>query len=203
MSLNVTNETDESLVHTQRFASDVVRWLLIIFGCLTVGFLLGVTSESPLMVLVVLAVIGVFVCLGMDLAFYAILLFLPFSFRYIIPGRGFEVQTPSEPLLGMLVAVFLIQQFFDRVVFKTGVSEDRKFPFASALTLFIIITILPAINSPDMSGSIKGAIRANVYVMSSFLTFFLIRSRQSILIYHSSTIRNTNSSPERQQWGYI
>ena len=96
MSLNVTNETDESLVHTQRFASDVVRWLLIIFGCLIVGFLLGVTSESPLMVLVVLAVIGVFVCLGMDLAFYAILLFLPFSFRYIIPGRGFEVQTPSE-----------------------------------------------------------------------------------------------------------
>ena len=180
MSLNVTNETDESLVHTQRFASDVVRWLLIIFGCLTVGFLLGVTSESPLMVLVVLAVIGVFVCLGMDLAFYAILLFLPFSFRYIIPGRGFEVQTPSEPLLGMLVAVFLIQQVFDRVVFKTGVSEDRKFPFASALTLFIIITILPAINSPDMSGSIKGAIRANVYVMSSFLTFFLIRSRQNL-----------------------
>ncbi|MBB15251.1 hypothetical protein CMK22_08255 [Candidatus Poribacteria bacterium] len=180
MSLNVTNETDESLVHTPRFASDVVRWLLIILGCLTVGFLLGVTSESPLMILVVLVVIGVFVFLGMDLAFYSILLFLPFSFRYIIPGRGFEVQTPSEPLLGMLVAVFLIQQIFDRVVFKTAVSEDRKFPFASALTLFIIITILSAINSPDMSGSIKGAIRANVYVMSSFLTFFLIRSRQNL-----------------------
>ncbi|SVC18174.1 uncharacterized protein METZ01_LOCUS271028, partial [marine metagenome] len=154
--------------------------MLIVFGCLAVGVLLGVTSESPLMVLVVLAVIGVFVFLGMDLAFYSILLFLPFSFRYIIPGRGFEVQTPSEPLLGMLVVVFLVQKVFDRAVSKTGASEDEKFPFTSSITIFIIVTVLSAINSPDILGSIKGAIRANVYVMSSFLTFLLIRSRQNL-----------------------
>ena len=86
MSLNVTNGIDEGLVHKQRLSLDVARWLLTVFGCLAVGVLLGVTSESPLMVLVVLAVIGVFAFLGMDLAFYSILLFLPFSFRYIIPG---------------------------------------------------------------------------------------------------------------------
>ena len=180
MSLNVTNEIDEVLVHNQRPPLDVARWLLIVFGCLAVGVLLGVTSESPLMVLVVLAVIGVFVFLGMDLAFYSILLFLPFSFRYIIPGRGFEVQTPSEPLLGMLVVVFLVQKVFDRAVSKTGASEDKKFPFTSSITIFIIVTVLSAINSPDILGSIKGAIRANVYVMSSFLTFLLIRSRQNL-----------------------
>jgi len=180
MSLNVTNEIDEVLVHKQRLPLDVARWLLIVFGCLAVGVLLGVTSESPLMVLVVLAVIGVFVFLGMDLAFYSILLFLPFSFRYIIPGRGFEVQTPSEPLLGMLVVVFLVQKVFDRAVSKTGASEDEKFPFTFSITMFIIVTVLSAINSPDILGSIKGAIRANVYVMSSFLTFLLIRSRQNL-----------------------
>jgi hypothetical protein len=126
MSLNVTNGIDEGLVHKQRLSLDVARWLLTVFGCLAVGVLLGVTSESPLMVLVVLAVIGVFVFLGMDLAFYSILLFLPFSFRYIIPGRGFEVQTPSEPLLGMLVVVFLIQKMIKTDHFKKLLISTRS-----------------------------------------------------------------------------
>ena len=180
MRLNATNGIDESLTNKQRLLLDLARWLLIVFCCLAVGILLGVTSESPLMVLVVLTVIGVFVFLCMDLAFYAIMLFLPFSFRYIIPGRGFEVQTPSEPLLGMLVVVFLVQRIFERTTFKTSASDDKKFPFVLPITIFIIVTILSAINSPETLGSIKGAIRANVYVMSSFLTFLLIRSRQSL-----------------------
>ena len=70
MSLNVTNEIDEVLVHKQRLPLDVARWLLIVFGCLAVGVLLGVTSESPLMVLVVLAVIGVFFFFGFGLGLY-------------------------------------------------------------------------------------------------------------------------------------
>ena len=180
MSLNATSGIDEDLVQKQRLSLIVVRWLLVVFCCLVVGILLGVTSESPLMVLIVLMIIGVFVFLSVDLAFYSILLFLPFSFRYIIPGRGFEVQTPSEPLLGMLVVVFLIQQVFDRVVFKIGASADKKFPFSLCTIIFIIVTVLPAINSPEVLGSIKGAIRANIYVMSSFLTFWLVRSRRDL-----------------------
>ena len=76
--------------------------------CLVFGCIIGGYSDTPLPLLSLLAVICAFVFLGMEFAVYLLLIALPFSFRYILPSR-FEIQTPTEPLLGMLVAVYCVR----------------------------------------------------------------------------------------------
>ena len=83
--------------------------------CLVFGYIIGGYSDTPLPLLSLLAVTCAFVFLGMELAVYLLLIALPFSFRYILPGR-FEIQTPTEPLLGMLVAVYCVRRILDRVI---------------------------------------------------------------------------------------
>lgn len=79
--------------------------ILPLVVCLVFGCIIGGYADTPLPLLSLLAATGVFVFLGMDLAVYLLLIALPFSFRYILPNR-FEIQTPTEPLLGMLIAVY-------------------------------------------------------------------------------------------------
>ena len=62
---------------------------------------------------------------------------------------------------------------------------------------FLEIIQSPILSSHSISRSWP---HSGIHWMSP--TIFLIWSRQSILMYHSSTIRKTSSSPERQQWGY-
>ena len=83
--------------------------------CLVFGSIIGGYSDTPLPLLSLLAVTCAFVFLGMELAVYLLLIALPFSFRYILPGH-FEIQTPTEPLLGMLVAVYCVRRILDRVI---------------------------------------------------------------------------------------
>ena len=104
------------------------------------------TPRSPPL-LSLLVVTGAFVFLGMELAVYLLLIALPFSFRYILPGR-FEIQTPTEPLLGMLVAVYCVQKIVDRALQK-GKSKDT-FPFLVPLCCYILVTFVSVINTPDL-----------------------------------------------------
>ena len=113
----------------------------------------------------------------MELAVYLVLLALPFSFRYILPGR-FEIQTPTEPLLGILAAVYCLQKIVDRALQKEK-SEDT-FPFFVPLCLYIFVTFLSAINTPDLFGTLKGALRATVYILFSVVVYAVIRNRTAL-----------------------
>jgi len=148
------------------------------------GAALALTAESSLSILILLTVVGLFALLSPQLAFYAALLFLPFSFRYIIPDRSLEVQTPTEPLLGMLVFFSFIRLVFDHAIGQprdftsttdpaevTNTIGDRSFPFTWPVLLFILVHFISTINAPDTLGSIKGAIRASVYVLACFLAY--------------------------------
>ena len=121
-----------------------------------------------------LAAICAFVFLGTELAVYVLLIALPFSFRYILPGR-FEIQTPTEPLLGMLVAVYCARRILDRVLRKD--KPENTFPFFLPICLYIFVTFLSAINTPDLLGTFKGALRATVYILFSVVVHAAIENR--------------------------
>lgn len=153
--------------------------------CLVFGYIIGGYSDTPLPLLSLLAVICAFVFLGMEFAVYLLLIALPFSFRYILPGR-FEIQTPTEPLLGMLVAVYCVRRILDRVI-QSGIGvptytdkRENTFPFLAPLCLYIFATFLSAINTPDLFGTLKGALRATSYILFSVVVHAVIQNRTSL-----------------------
>lgn len=145
--------------------------------CLVVGGIIGGYSDTPLPLLCLLAATAAFVFLGMELAVYLLLIALPFSFRYILPGR-FEIQTPTEPLLGMLVAVYCVKKIADRALQKE--KPENTFPFLVPLCAYILVTFLSAINTPDLFGTFKGALRATVYMLFSVIVYTVIQNRTTL-----------------------
>ena len=142
-----------------------------------VGGIIGGHSDTPLPLFSLLIVTGAFVFLGMELAVYLLLIALPFSFRYILPGR-FEIQTPTEPLLGMLVAVYCVQKIVDWALQKE--KPENTFPFLVPLCVYILVTFLSAINTPDLFGTFKGALRATVYMLFSVIVYTVIQNRVAL-----------------------
>ena len=151
--------------------------ILPLVVCLVFGCIIGGYSDTPLPLLSLLAATGVFVFLGMELAVYLLLIALPFSFRYILPNR-FEIQTPTEPLLGMLVAVYCGQKILDWALRKN--KPENTFPFFTPLCFYIFVTFLSAINTPDLFGTLKGALRATVYMLFSVIVHAVIQNRTAL-----------------------
>ena len=141
------------------------------------GIILGRYSETPLAFLCLLGAIGAFVFVGMELALYVLLICLPFSFRYIIP-QLLEIQTPTEPLLGMLSAVYLLKKILDSVLGKR--QRSSTFPFLLPVCFLIFVTFLSTINTPDLFGTLKGAFRASTYIMFSLVVYDLVQHRQNL-----------------------
>lgn len=143
--------------------------------CILFGAVLGIHSETPIALVCLLIAIGVFVFTGMELALCVLFIGLPFSFRYIIP-QLLEIQTPSEPLLGMLYGVYLLKRIFDYALGRR--QRTPTFPFLLPLSLFIFIVFLSAINTPDLFGTLKGAVRYTTYIMLSLVIYDLVQHRQ-------------------------
>ena len=141
------------------------------------GVIIGRYSETPIALLCLLAATGAYVFISMELAIYVLLICLPFSFRYIIPNL-LEIQTPTEPLLGMLTAVYLMMKILNYFIGRH--SENNKFPLGLPLCLFILVTFLSAFNTPDLFGTIKGAIRVSTYVMFSLVVYDVIQHRHML-----------------------
>ena len=154
-----------------------VKFPLLLLICIVFGVIIGRFSETPVALLCLLAATGAFVFVSMELAIYVLLICLPFSFRYIIPNL-LEIQTPTEPLLGMLTAVYLTMKILNYFIGRQ--SEDNKFPFRLPLCLFIIVTFLSAVNTPDLFGTIKGGIRASTYIMFSLVVYDVIQHRHML-----------------------
>ena len=148
--------------------------------CVVAGMILAIYSETPIPVLCALVVTGVLVFLAPDLVLYVMLICLPFSFRYILSSQV-EIQTPTEPLLGMLVAIYGVKIIFNRAISREPKQhEERRFPLALPLIVYVLATFVPTINSPNLFVTLKGAFRASAYMMSGFLAYELIRNRQSL-----------------------
>ncbi len=145
--------------------------------CLVFGVIIGKYSGTPLPLFSLLAATAALVFFGMELAVYLLLIALPFSFRYILPGR-FEIQTPTEPLLGILVAVYFVKKIVDRALQKEK-SEDA-FPFLVPICFYVFVTFLSAINTPDLFGTLKGALRATVYILFSVIVYAVIQNRTAL-----------------------
>ena len=162
-----------------------MQWLSLKYGkriiplvvCLVFGGIIGGYAETPLPLLSLLAATAVFVFLGMEIAVYLLLIALPFSFRYIVPG-SFEIQTPTEPLLGMLVAVYGVQRIVNLALRKP--KPENRFPFFRPLCCYILITFLSAINTPDLFVTLKGAFRAVIYMLFSVIVYTVIQNRTAL-----------------------
>ena len=158
-----------SLKHGKRFFPFVV--------CLLFGYLIGGYSGTPFPLLCLLIATGTFVFLGMEIAVYVLLIALPFSFRYILPGR-FEIQTPTEPLLGMLAAVYCVRKIVDKALGKSKPKDS--FPFFLPICLYILMMFLSVVNTPDLFGTLKGALRATVYVLFSVVVYTVVQNRTAL-----------------------
>ena len=156
-----------------KHAKNILPFLI----CIVFGVILGRYSETSLAFLCLLVAIGAFVFVGMELALYVLLICLPFSFRYIIP-QLLEIQTPTEPLLGMLSAIYWLKKIFDYALGKR--QRNQTFPFLLPLCFLIFVTFLSAINTPDLFGTLKGAFRASTYMMLSLVVYDLVQHRQNL-----------------------
>ena len=145
--------------------------------CLVFGGIIGGYSGTPLPLLSLLIATSVLICLSMEIAVYLLLIALPFSFRYIVPG-SFEIQTPTEPLLGMLVAVYGVKKIIDFALRKS--KPENKFPFFLPLCCYVLITFLSAINTPNLFVTLKGALRASVYMFFSVIVYTVIQNRAAL-----------------------
>ena len=114
----------------------------------------------------------------MEIAVYLLLIALPFSFRYILPGRFFEIQTPTEPLLGMLAAVYCVRRIVDRTLQKD--KQENTSPFFLPICLYIFVIFLSAVNTPDLFGTLKGTLRATVYVLFSVVVYTVVQNRTTL-----------------------
>ena len=163
--------------------------LIVLVGvfCVVFGTILAIYSETPIPILSALVVTGVLVFLAPDLVLYVLLICLPFSFRYILPSQV-EIQTPTEPLLGLLIAIYCLKKIINRAINRQPKPrEEGRFPLALPLIVYIAATFLPTINSPDLFVTLKGAFRATVYMMSGFLAYELIRNHQGLYRLFVST----------------
>ncbi|MCG9129532.1 O-antigen ligase family protein [Candidatus Poribacteria bacterium] len=152
------------------------KYTVAILICILLGSVIGVYSDSPIAILCLLLIIGTFVFIAKELALCILLICLPFSFRYIIP-QFLEIQTPTEPLLGMLCTVYFIKKILDYIL---GKREETRFPFLLPLGCFILVTFLSVINTPDTFGTVKGSIRASIYILFSVVVYDIVISRKSL-----------------------
>lgn len=171
------------LTHYSKYLNHHVYLAAYGIACILLGAACAIYAESPIVILLGLAIVGFLVFMSMDFSLYALLLCLPFSRRYILPAEA-EVQTPTEPLLGMLVFAFFIRKVVDRVM-RAKVRErddttDGRFPFRVPVCIYIFVHFLPIFNAPQLFVSAKGAFRAAVYIMSSFLAYELIKNRRDL-----------------------
>jgi len=145
--------------------------------CFVFGGIIGRYSGTLLPLFSLLIATSAFVFLGMELAVYVLLVAFPFSFRYIIPGL-LEIQTPTEPLLGMLAAVYCVKKIVGRATGKR--QEENTFPFFVPLCFYILVIFVSAVNTPELFGTLKGAARAAVYMMFSIVVYAVIQNRHSL-----------------------
>ena len=166
-----------------KFPNSAGFLVLNAIGCILLGAAFAIYAESPIVIALGLAIVGFLVFMAMDFSLYAMLICLPFSFRYILPAEA-EVQTPTEPLLGMLVVAFIVGKVADQVTHPIGREKDEKsdgrFPFRVPLCFYIFVHFLSIFNAPQLFVSAKGAFRAAVYIMSSFLAYELIKNRRDL-----------------------
>ena len=171
------------LTHYFKNLNYAVYLVAYAIGCILLGAAFAVYAESPIVIFLGLAIVGFLVFMAMDFALYAMLICLPFSFRYILPAEA-EVQTPTEPLLGMLVFAFIIRMLVNRAISAKDTARDAttdgRFPFRAPLCVYIFVHFLPIFNAPQLFVSAKGAFRAAVYIMSSFLAYELIKNRRDL-----------------------
>lgn len=141
------------------------------------GCVLGIYSDTPIAIICLLLITGIFVFIGKELAVCILLICLPFSFRYIIP-QLLEVQTPTEPLLGMLCAVYFLKKILDLIL--SNRDQKTRFPFLLPIGFFIFVTFLSTINTPDVFGTLKGSIRASIYMLFSLVVYDIVRNRVNL-----------------------
>ncbi|MDD9974002.1 MAG: O-antigen ligase family protein, partial [Candidatus Poribacteria bacterium] len=89
-----------------------------------------------------------------------------------------EIQTPTEPLLGMLAAVYCVRKIIDRTLQKD--KPENTFPFFLPICLYIFVMFLSAVNTPDLFGTLKGTLRATVYVLFSLVVYTVVQNRTTL-----------------------
>ena len=78
----------------------------------------------------------------------------------------------------MLAAVYCVQKIVYRVLQKE--KPENTFPFFVPLCAYILVTFLSAINTPDLFGTFKGALRATVYMLFSVIVYTVIQNRATL-----------------------
>ncbi len=172
-----------------------LKWLsyqvLPIIVCIFAGLAIALYYDSSLLSLALMFALAIAVFVKLPYALYALLLFLPFSFRYILPMQA-EVQMPTEPLLGMMALAYGL-----RWIIRTCMSEktvcnvengdspsgsisDRRFPFALPLLAYGTSHVLSLINAPSLYLSGKGIVRALAYIMLAFIVYDVARSKREL-----------------------
>ncbi|MBD3183318.1 hypothetical protein GF312_13560 [Candidatus Poribacteria bacterium] len=152
----------------------IYRWVLLCSGMILLGVALAVYADSPWLVIPFLGALTLTSFSALDYALYILLVFLPFSFRFIF-AYGTEMQVPTEPLLAVMSLALIVR------LFVTGRQNlEIKFPFRFPLALYALSLCLSLVNSARLYSSAKGTIRALAYMMIAVITFYVVTDKQRL-----------------------
>jgi O-antigen ligase len=155
----------------------LLKWLRIaslLFSFLLLGAALARYSDSPILIVLFLSFLAIATFAAIEYVLYAMLFFMSFSFRYILPSQT-EVQMPTEPLVGILICAYALRKIVMRKKLKIP-----PFPFRFPLLAYAAALILSCFVSPWTYVSVKGTIRYIAYMLVSLLAYGLIRTRRHL-----------------------
>ena len=116
------------------------------------------------------AAVMFFAAAAPELALYALLAALPYSFRFIFAERT-ELQVPSEPIAAALVGAYL----FDLLVMRARGKSAEPHPLRWPLIAFAASLALAATQSDRLFVSAKNAARSAAYIGLAFPMLALLR----------------------------
>lgn len=151
-----------------------LRLIPIFLMMIVLGASLAFYSDSQLLILPFLAAMVLATFTAMDYTLYIMVASLPFSFRFIF-AHGTEMQFPAEPLLAIMSAALILRWV---IMGRKGVLV--KFPFRLPMLLYIASLYLSMINVGQLYYSVKGSIRAVIYMMLALVVFHVITDRRRL-----------------------
>lgn len=159
-----------------------IKLALILPLLVLLGASLAIYADSQLLIIPFLGILAITTFSALDYALYILVIFLPFSFRFIM-ASGTEMQVPTEPLLAIMAVALIL-----RLIIMKQKGEELKFPLKLPMVIYALGVCFSLINSTHLYASIKGGFRALAYMMLSVVVYNVITDRKNLKFLFISAI---------------
>ena len=180
------------------FPQDISRFELLLFigssSILLITLIVSLTLNLPwLMLLPVLAVLLFVLLYDSRIIFYLIVILVPFSAEMQIPMFGSALQVPTEPLIIMLLAFWVVQSIYINNKEKIELKSTQRvnyviYLFLSVLAISIVTSSLPVVSAKYFANTLWYVTVCYFFVKSNFRSIYSVKVLISIFFLLSDLV---------------